>query len=180
LTFADAAKSYLTWAKGAKRTWADDEGRYKIHLEGRLGPLQLSEISTSTLIGLKAELDAYVSRRTGRTLAPATILQCLALVRQIFNYASETPADPTAPSARPMFEGTNPAKLTRRKGYGVRMPVIDNARLRVLTPDEVHKLLAAALPNHPDHHDMILVAYDCGLRLGELRQLTAQHIMGKG
>lgn len=179
LTFGDVAKRYLEWAKGCKKSWADDQGRYDTHLEAHLAQLRMEEISTETLIRLKNALDATISTRTGRALAPATVLQCLALVRQMFNYARETPLDPASPQ-QAMFTGPNPAKLTRRKGYGVRIPVIDNARLRVLTPEEFAQILTAALPDFADHHDMILVLYDCGLRRSELVALTAQQVMGEG
>jgi integrase len=179
LTFGQVAERYLAWARQSKKTWADDAWRYKRHLEKPLGGRLLTEVTTPVLIDLKADLDRTISRNSKRTLSPATVLQCLALVRQIFNYARETPFDAVA-SQEPMFTGANPAKLTRRKGYGVRMPVIDNARLRVLTPAEFAQLLAAALPDYPEQHDMILVAYDCGLRRSELLALTAQHVVGEG
>lgn len=178
-TFGEAAARYLAWAKGAKTSWRDDEGRYNIHLKPRLGALPLSNITTTTLVTFKSGLESHISTRTKRRLAPATILQCLALVRQIFNFASETPLAEDDP-AMAMFDGKSPAKLSRRKGYGLRAPVIDNARLRVLTPGEVARLLRAARVNHQDHRDIILVGYDCGLRLGELLALKAHHVTGSG
>lgn len=179
LTFGQVAERYIAWAKQSKKTWADDEWRYKAHLAKPLGTQLLSEISTAVLIDLKTALDKTISRNSKRTLSPSTVLQCLALVRQIFNYAKETPLDPSCPQEA-MYMGTNPAKLTRRKGYGVRMPVIDNARLRVITPKELDALLRAALPDYPEHHDIILLGYDTGLRRSELLALTAQHVIGEG
>lgn len=52
-------------------------------------------------------------------LSPQTVLHCLKTVREVYNYALETP-HPDMPE-RMLYVGKNPAILSRR-GRGVRVP----------------------------------------------------------
>ncbi|MGE4553662.1 MAG: tyrosine-type recombinase/integrase [Desulfovibrionaceae bacterium] len=175
LTFAGLADRYLAWARTAKSSWLDDEQRMHRHVLPALGGLPLAEISTEHVARLKESLETRPSVRTGRPLAPATVLQVLALVRQAFNFARETPLDPAVPS-RPIHAGPNPARLTRRGGYGVRVPRMDNARLRTLTPPEEALLYEAACMAWPDHLDLLLLVFDTGLRREEAVRLRREHV----
>lgn len=179
MTFEVLAERYMAWAQRAKSSWKEDRGRLDHNILPFLGRRLLGEITTTTVNELKAKLEDRPSKKTGRPLAPATIVQCLSLVRQIFNFARETPLDPKDPRSV-IFNGANPAMLTKRKGYGVRIPVVDNARMRTLTPGDEKKLYKAALDlDLEDHRDILQLAFDTGLRRSEIVRIRKEHVHGK-
>lgn len=146
--FKDAAKKYLKWAVDNKAGKAfDDENRYRNHLAPRFDEKRLSEISPLDLERMKSEL-----ARDGK--APATIVHCLKLFRQIFNKAV----------AWGLHQGNNPVK-------SVSMPMIKNQRERFLSHDEAHLLLAELSKASEIVHDIALLGLYCGMRAGEIFNL---------
>lgn len=91
--------------------------------------------------------------------APKTIHHTLALIRQVFNFAKQ----------RGFFSGDHPVSK-------VKMPVVDNAKLRYLTPEEVGKLLAALKEKSIQVHDQALLAVNCGLRFSEATGIHWQDV----
>jgi integrase len=89
--------------------------------------------------------------------AARTIQYCLAVVRQVFNYAL----------LNNLFIGKNPAGATG----GVSRPKVDNRKTRFLSRKEAAELLAELAKRSPDVHDMALFSLYTGARAGEVFSL---------
>ena len=158
LSFNKLVADYLDWAKSNKASWKDDLTRYNKHIKPVLGNKPIKKISPLDLEKLKRTLQK-------KELAPATIKQCLVLVRQMFNKAT----------AWGKFAGDNPFKnatLNNRK----LLEVPDNRRIRFLQPEEANSLLNELANKSPQVHDMALLSLDTGMRRGEVFSLTWQDI----
>lgn len=181
LTFARGAAVYGEWAKqNAPTSWKSDEARLRLHVLPTIGDMLLSEITTSTIEGLKATLAQATTR--GHALSPGTILKILTLVGTIFNHLADTPSDPADPKAPPLFQGRNPARITRKAGKPGRVFVAksDNARMRVFSAAEVVRIMEQACIYGQTMHDVLLLAFDTGLRAGEIAGLRGEHIGPEG
>ena len=158
LPFNKLVVDYLDWAKSNKASWQDDRTRYNKHIKPVFGNKPIKKISPLDLEKLKRTLQK-------KELAPATIKQCLVLVRQMFNKAT----------AWGKFAGDNPftnATLNNRK----LLEVPDNRRIRFLQPEEANSLLNELANKSPQVHDMALLSLDTGMRRGEVFSLTWQDI----
>ena len=87
--------------------------------------------------------------------APRTLQYCFAIVRQIWNMAKRDS----------LIDTESPTK-------GVKIPKIDNKRLRFLSHDEADILLKELSKRSRQLHDESLLSLHCGLRAGEIFNLT--------
>jgi len=150
--FKEVWARYLEWAKQNKRSWRDDEERYRLHLGPRIGERRLNEISAFDLERTKTEL-----LKAG--LSPATTKHCLVIVRQCYNKAV----------AWGLYRGANPIKQ-------VKLPTLQNERQRFLSFSEADLLLSELAQRSPAAHDMALLSLHTGLRAGEVFGLRAHDI----
>lgn len=95
----------------------------------------------------QTDLERVKKRMSDAGKASKTIHSTLALIRQIYNHAKR------------------PDIYLRAK---TTMPRVDNAKLRYLTPEEIHTLLNALKEKSPDAHDQTLLAIHTGLRFSEV------------
>jgi integrase len=143
-------KTYQIHSKANKSTNSSrtEEQLYRLWIEPIIGKKPLKKVSPIDLERIKRNmLDA------GR--APRTVHYCLAVIRQIFNYAK----------LNSLFEGDTPVSKVKK-------PSIDNRRLRFLTKEEALKLLERIKLTSPTLHNMALISLHCGLRAGEIMHLT--------
>lgn len=147
ITLKDVAAKYVEWAKKNKATWSDDKIRLDKHVMPVLGDFPLIKIQIP-------ELELLKERCQEKGLAPATVLQCLAVTRATFNYAIK----------HRYFTGVNPSK-------GVKLPKPDNTRVRFLSRKETEDLLDMAASYNTEMHDMCLVSLYTGMRSGEIMSL---------
>ncbi|WP_029459927.1 tyrosine-type recombinase/integrase [Solidesulfovibrio alcoholivorans] len=134
-----------------------EDGFYRNWIGGVLGDKPLVEIAPFDLERLKK-----VMLEAGKS--PKTTHYCLAVVRQVFNFAKRNG----------LFHGDNPVAFVKK-------PTADNRRLRFLTHDEADRLLSALADRSPDVHSMALLSLHCGLRAGEIFSLTWQDVdLGRG
>lgn len=171
-TVADLAALYIDWARANKKTHAADAQRIRDHILPVIGRVRLADLNAAHVNALKTALSRKTSARTGRPLGPSSVTHCLGLVRSMINLAPDLGAPPPA--------GPNPARLTRRSGRGVRLPRADRARLRVLTPGEISRLLDGACLTSRALHDACLISLDTGMRLSEILTLQPQHVQESG
>ncbi len=147
-------ESYLPNARlnKSKTSCDKEEGFFRNWMDGVLGGKPLVDIAPFDLERLKKTmLDAGKS--------PKTTHYCLAVVRQVFNFAKRNG----------LFQGDTPVALVKK-------PVSDNRRLRFLTHAEAGHLLTALKERSPDVRDQALLSLHCGLRAGEIFSLTWQDV----
>jgi integrase len=145
-------KDYLPWAKANKKHWRDDQRRYKVHLAVPLGDKPLQEITPFLLEGLKRGLQ-------DKGLAPATVKHVLVIIRQVYNKCI----------LWGKWAGSNPVK-------GIKLPKLDNAKVRVLTPEEEDQLLRALKGKSRQVYDMAVMSLYAGLRFAEIAAMHWQDI----
>lgn len=143
---------YLPWAKREKVHYRNDIIRFRVHLAPVLGDVPLKDISPLDLERLKKGL-------WEKGLAPATVKHCLAIVRQAFNKAV----------VWKLYPGPNPVK-------GVKIPRLDNAKMRFLTPEEENMLMSALKAKSQQTYEMSMVSLYSGLRFAEVAGLKWQDI----
>ncbi|OPY69209.1 MAG: Tyrosine recombinase XerC [Syntrophorhabdaceae bacterium PtaU1.Bin034] len=165
--FKDVAEGFIIWAKSNKKSWKDDESRYTHHLKPEFDEKRLDEISALDIEGFKNKLAKggrmrrEDHKKAGKApgLSLATVKQCLALIREIYNKANDWG----------LYEGKNP--LTK-----VKMPKVKNARERFLTHKEAEALLTELKSVSSNTHDISLISLHCGLRANEIFSLKGQDI----
>lgn len=181
LTFGELAEHYRIWARAHRKRYASVEQILDEHVLPVLGRYIATDITTADVEELRKVVEAK-RPRSGRnknnpdaTLAPQTVLHILKTVREVFNFASETPV-PELPSQM-LFSGTNPAILSRR-GRGVRVQKHDARRMRILNDREIEALLSYEGRRKEavsDLRDMMLLSLDTGVRAGELVQIRCEN-----
>lgn len=147
-------REYLPLAMGKKKpkSWKAEEGLFRLWISPTIGKKTLVTVSPFDLERIKQNMSLG-------GLSARSIEYALAVVRQIFNIASD----------KGVFSGQNPSKR-------VKAPKFDNRRERYLTPLESKKLLTELKRRSPDVHDMALLALHCGLRAKEIFSLKWNHI----
>lgn len=154
LTFARAAEIYVEeYSKANKKSWRHDRTRLGKHVAPVIGSIMLDDLTFTHVESVKNSVAA-------KGLSKATLVQCLALVRQICNYSIQ----------RGWLTGRNPVQ-------GVRFPKVNNRRLRYCSPDEERSFFALARKHgYIDCHDICLLSLYTGMRMGEIFALTRQDI----
>jgi len=141
------SESYLPQAKTEKSSWKRDEQLYNTHIREVLSEKPLHEIVPLDIERLKRKMGK-------KDLAPRTIQYALAVVRHVFNVARN----------HNVFSGDNPVSK-------VRIPKVDNRRMRFLTQDEADQLLNALFPKSLPLYVISLFSLHAGLRFGEIAAL---------
>jgi len=148
VTLGDAWKLYSEkWLPNNSRP-INELSRYNLHLSPRFGDSPLKEIKPLDLETFKQELLA-------KGLASKTAHHVLCLIRAIYNKMKEWG----------IYNGPIPTEK-------IKMPKIDNARVRYLTVEEADRLLAYLKPRSLTWWRMASISLNTGLRLGEILALT--------
>lgn len=130
-----------------EKTYTNEEGLYRLHLEGTIGNLSFSEISAFHLERIKKDMADH-------NLSNRTIQYVLQLTRQAFHVARKLG----------VYAGDSPTR-------NVRWPKLDNMKLRYLTAEQAEILLKALAEKSKTLHDASLLSLHCGLRFGEIAAL---------
>ena len=120
----------------------------RIWVQPVVGSKRLQEITQFDIERIKRNM-----LKTGR--APRSVQYVFAIIRQVFNYAKQ----------RQFFDGESPTK-------GVKLPTIDNRRMRFLSPDEAGSLLNEIKKHSTTSYRISLLSLYTGMRLGEIAKLT--------
>lgn len=151
LSFGDIFDDrYYPQAQADKKkfTYKRELSLFKKWIKPVIGDLPLKEIAPIHMERLKKNLrDADRSPRSAQ--------YALAVVRQVFNYATRNG----------LWAGQNPAKM-------VKIPTVNNMRTRFLTPVEAQRLLDAVRKRSEQLYEICLVSLHCGLRSAEVYDLT--------
>jgi len=170
LFFRDLSQKYLCHAREVKRDWYNDTLRLKLHILPLIGAIPVKEISVQTIRNVRnalTEKRVNVGRADESTMAPATVIRCLTIIRKIFYFASVTPVREHIPDIY-LFEGSNPVR-------NVEFPKQNNARERILWEHE-EQILWPALQKYPDTYDAALLSRRTGMRRGEVLALKIEHV----
>lgn len=174
ITFGELAELYRAWAKEHRVSAGNVEQALDMHILPILGKRMAADITTADvealrkLVAAKHPLTGRNKNTPGACLSAQTVLHILKIVREVFNFALETPAS-TEPGVM-LFSGVNPAVLSRR-GRGIHVPKNDARRLRILNDKEIAALLhyeGRRLEAFAELHDLMLLSLDIGPRAGEL------------
>jgi integrase len=155
-TFDDLADTYLHYARNQqqKRSWTRDRTSITT-LKAYFGGKRLPELTPASIEQYRAWRKATISRR-GQPVMPATINRELACLKRMFSVARKglILLKGGVPATNPMAM----VSLERER----------NERDRVLTPEEFARLYQAG---EDWLKPMLLVAYQTGMRKGEIRSL---------
>jgi integrase len=141
---------YLEQARQNKKpnSVQTEQGLFRKWLGPVIGDVPLKDISPFHLERIKKNI-------TAAGLSARSAHYALCVVRQVFNFARD-------------HDMTNCVSPTCK----VKAPKTDNRRLRFLTHEEADKLLEHVSKRSPELHAISLVSLHCGLRAGEIFNLT--------
>jgi integrase len=143
-------KTYFPWTKQNKaaNTYRVEDLLFSRWIKPVIGDIPLTGVAQTDIERVKQSM--FAARK-----APKTVHHTLGLIRQIYNHAKR------------------PDIYLRAK---VKMPKIDNAKLRYLTPTEIDKLLTALKKKSLIVHDQAILAVNCGLRFSEAAGLRWEDV----
>jgi integrase len=148
---------YIRWAKGHKRSWADDEERWRTHILPHINPkLKLDKLTPQDI---EMVLNKMNEGRK-RPYAPATVKRVFETIRRLINWSIK----------RRLFNGPNPCNA-------LEMPKFDNTVTNVLSRDEVKRLLDF-LDSYSNERTALVVRYALfsGKRRGEILGLRWEDV----
>ena len=152
LTLDDAWDIYYEkWIPNLARP-SDEIGKYKTHLKPRFGQMPLGEIKSLDLENLKLDM-------VKDGLSPATVKHALGLIRRIYNKMI----------AWDFYHGPMPTA-------NVKMPKVDNGRVRYLTHEEANRLMQALKDRSPFWWRIAMLSLYTGMRIGEVLNLSRNDI----
>ena len=145
-TLNDAWKEYLSWAMVHKKSWTDDETRWRLHLAPKLKNLRMDKVTPG-------QVQAIID---GMEHAPATRKQVLQLCNRLFNWSIQ----------QRIYHGGNPCA-------SIKPPKVNNKVTECLSKDEIKRLLDAAESFGNERAELtIRFALFTGKRRGEILKLT--------
>jgi integrase len=148
LSFSSFFKEHYFPLQDIKKSCEREEEIYKLWIEPVIGNVTMKDVSPIHLERIKKNMSD-----AGR--APRTIHYCLAVIRQVFNYAKRIN----------LYSSDNPVGKVKK-------PTFDNKRVRFLAREEADKLLKELQLRSPELHDMAILSLHSGLRAGEIFNLT--------
>jgi integrase len=147
IRFGQVATEYLKWSEANKKSYPEDKSRYEKHLKF-LDSVRLKDISPLMLEKLKRDLQK-------KNLSSATVHHVLTLIRAIFRKVV----------AWKLYQGSIPTTE-------VKFPKLNNKRSRFLSHKEAAVLLKELKRLSKNVYNQSLLALYCGLRFGEIANLT--------
>ena len=128
--------------------WEFEDLRYNKHIAPRFGDVPLDDIKPLDLESFKRDL-------VEAGLSPATIRQILGNIRRLYNKLVEWE----------LYDGKIPTST-------IKMPKIENSRVRYLTPKEAEAMLNLVKTKSITWWRISLISLKTGMRLNEILSLT--------
>ncbi len=139
----------------SKGTVRDEKSLHKNWILPCIGEMPVADIRELHVKKVSREI-----QNAGR--APRTAQLALSFVRMVINHAIR----------ENYYSGSNPVSTLPRNSK----PKVDNKRIRFFNHAEAKELLKRLLSRSKDVHDMALLSIHCGLRAGEVFNLTWQYV----
>ena len=173
IPFRILAEKYIEWAKTEKKSWKDDESRYKHHIAPVLGEIPIKDIAILHVEKLKSTMKKKTNQRTKKPLADITIKHTLALLRQIF-YKAMSWRMYEGIEKGSKYEGENPVTATTKdsKKFKAFLKGVDRKRVRFLSREESERLLTELRNRSQVLHDYCQLSLLTGMRMGEVFNLN--------
>jgi integrase len=130
------------------QSYKRENGLFKNWIDPVIGALPFKEIAPIHLEKIKRNMSKAAK-------SPRSIQYALAVVRQVFNHAYRNGK----------FSGDNPVKK-------VKIPKVDNKRLRFLTINEAETLFNSLKKESKEMWEIALISLDTGLRASEIFRLN--------
>jgi integrase len=144
---------FPTYKIGRKEsTSRKGQEHFKNWIEPVIGKMPLKDIKPFAIEKIKKNI-------LGADKAPRTLQYILATIRQAWNTAR----------LNGLVIGDSPTKQ-------IKIPKVDNKRVRFLSYEEAEALLSALKEADTLTHDLALLSLNCGLRFGEIAALKWGHI----
>jgi integrase len=160
MTFGVLANAFLK-AKASKKSIDDDRQRLRDHIRPVLDDVPLEDVHHGHIKTIQDQLEE-------KKLSPATIKQCLILIRSVFNYARKTPIAPG--DTAKIFTGANPFD-------GYELPRFNNRRETWFSEDDVHRILEAVETEGGDFAWFVKLGMFTGMRRGEIASLVESDVV---
>lgn len=149
IPFFEIWRQYIDQCRAdGKKSIDREESFFNHHVSKIIGDKPLAEVAPIHLEKLKANMS-----KSG--LSPRSIHYCLAVIRQLFNFAIK----------RSLYHGDNPVTKVSK-------PSVDNRRMRFLSFAEAEQLLDALKPRSLDCWRITLLSLHCGTRFSEISNFT--------
>jgi integrase len=173
-TFQQWAKEWIADLRRAKRVQQDVARRYEQYLELRavpyFGARLLTEITRDDVKAWVASMRSSRVTQGNKSRRPGSRLLSAQTITKQFMIASACLA-----AAVPKWIPVNPAApLPGERKNSIGLPPLGPSNGMFLTATEVELILDEC---PPELHDLVFVAVRTGLRMGELIELRAQHIL---
>lgn len=156
ITVGQAVDAYLAWADAEGKRTGPERNRYERHLKDRLHALPVMAVTPQILIDAK--------QRLAQTLGDQSLRHAFGFLRRAVNHIIEVRNLGIA----------NPFSVKR--GGAFRLPRVENAAVRFLTPDEAQALLRELKGRSRPLHDMALLSLRTGMRLTEIFDIRGQDL----
>ncbi len=150
-------QKYLAWAKEYKKSWKDDDMRWKCHVKSHFAGKKMDGITTY-------DVHFVIKRmRLKRNYAPATVKHVIVLIKRVYNWAAEMD----------LYSGQNPASK-------IKLPKLNNEITECLSKDEISRLLKT-LDNWVNQRAALLTKFALytGMRRGEVFNLKWENVDDK-
>ncbi len=158
-SLSDVWDKYLAWAKINKRSWTEDQTRWRYHIEPHLKNMKMDKV---TPLDIEVVLDKMrgSDNRIGKPYAPQTVKHVLILQKRIFNWAIR----------RDLYTGLNPC-------LKIKAPKFDNRVSNTLSKAELKNLLSV-LDSWENQRGTLIVRFALytGKRRGEILSLKWEDI----
>lgn len=164
ITFSEFfGQKYFPHAQAHKKsdTWSSEERLFRLWIAPVIGSLQFADIAPFHLDKIKSNMragrraDTAPVKSQRRPLAPKTINDALALIRQVWNFARR----------EKIVDGDWP-------GRDIKKLKVSNERIRFLSREEAARLMRELKSISRQLHDIALISLHCGARAGEVFSLT--------
>ena len=146
--------TYFSWAKENKapNTIRVEQILFKLWVNPIIGAFPIIEVAPIHIEKIKKVM--FDQGKSSKT-----VHHVLALIRQVFNHAKR----------QGIFNGDHPVSK-------VKMPKVDNAKLRYLMPEEIDRLLNELKEKSEQVHDQAVLSVNCGLRFSEVAGLRWEDV----